>query len=105
VYFGLQRIEPTWPATGLGSWPAGQGGQPRCDWSKPVQIEAIDPAPPDEFVMDQASLPEHPEMPADGRPGDGKERRHLAGAEIAAGQGGHHLSAGGVSERGEHFHD
>jgi len=55
--------------------------------------------------MDQASLPEHPEMAADGRPGDGKERRHLAGAEIAAGQGGHHISAGGVSERGEHFHD
>jgi hypothetical protein len=55
--------------------------------------------------MDQASLPEHPEMAADGRPGDGKERRHLAGAEIAAGQGGHHLSAGRVSDRGEHFHD
>jgi hypothetical protein len=40
----------------------------------------------------------------DGGPGDRKERRDLAGAEIAAGQGGHDLSAGRVSDRGEHFH-
>jgi hypothetical protein len=73
--------------------------------SQPVQVEAVDPAPPDEFVVDQAGLPEHPEMAADGRPRDGKERRDLAGAEIAASQGGHDLSAGWVSDRREHIHD
>jgi len=44
-------------------------------------------------------------MAADGRPRDGKERRDLAGAEIAASQGGHDLSAGWVSDRREHIHD
>ena len=43
-------------------------------------------------------------MPADGRPGDGKERGYLAGGEIAAGQGGHHLPACRISDRRERIH-
>ncbi len=43
-------------------------------------------------------------MPADGRPGDGKERGYLAGGEIAAGQGGHHLPACQISDRRERIH-
>ena len=55
--------------------------------------------------MDQARLPEHPQVAADGGPGDGKKRCDLAGAEIADGQGGHDLPAGWVSNRREHVHD
>jgi hypothetical protein len=73
--------------------------------SQPVQVEAVDPAPPDDFVMDQAGLPENPEVAANSGPRDGKQGCDLTGAEIAAGQGGHDLPAGRVSDCREHIHD
>ena len=84
---------------------AGQSGQPCRDWSQPGHVEAVDPAPSDEFAADQAGLPEYPEVAADGGPGNGKQRRDLAGAQITAGQRGQDLSAGRVSHRGKHVHD
>jgi hypothetical protein len=53
--------------------------------SQPVQVEAVDPPPPDDFVMDQAGLPENPEVAANSGPRDGKQGCDLTGAEIAAG--------------------
>ena len=67
--------------------------------------EELYAVPPDEFVAYQAGLPEHPEMAADGGPGDRKERCDLAGTELAAGQGGHNLPARRVGDRREHIHD
>jgi len=61
--------------------------------------------PPDDFVMDQAGLPENPEVAANSGPSDGKQGCDLTGAEIAAGQGGHDLPAGRVSDCREHIHD
>jgi hypothetical protein len=55
--------------------------------------------------MDQAGLPENPEVAANSGPRDGKQGCDLTGAEIAAGQGGHDLPAGRVSDCREHIHD
>jgi len=73
--------------------------------SQPVQVEAVDTAPPDEFVTDQAGLSEDPEVAANSGPRNGKQGCGLTSAEIAAGQGGHDLPAGRVSDCREHIHD
>jgi hypothetical protein len=72
--------------------------------SQPVQVEAVDPAPPGDFVTNQAGLPEDPEMAANSRSRDGKQGCDITGVEIAAGQGGHDLPAGRVSHCREHIH-